>query len=235
VTEYHDQTLSAADLDGPPPWWGEEVQAGVDAAPVIAEVVLLDAERRPGVQAVPDEFTRNPETGEPEPAGPTREQAAQRLVAIAALEQLVRKLKAEHREQAASVYDKPHMKDPVMLDGRELGQARTDAVKAAWKVADAAAWATYVDKVYDDGMVEQITTVVDPELTKRALAGLTSGEWVTLDPDTGEVVDGPPPGLEYTPAGHKLVVTAAKDAAQQVTHLLGPVARQLGLPELEAD
>lgn len=163
-----------------------------------------------------------------------RELAAQRLVAIAALEQLVRKLKAEHREQAASVYDRAHMKDPVHLNGRELGQARTDAVKGGWKVADAAAWATYAASVYDDAMVEQVTTVVDPELTKRALAGLQSGEWETLNVD-GEVVDGPPPGLEYVPPGVKLVVTAAKDAAAQVTHLLGPVARQLGLPELEAE
>lgn len=164
-----------------------------------------------------------------------REQAAQRLVAIAALEQLVRKLKAEHREQAAGVYDRAHMKDPVLLDGRELGQARTDAVKGGWKVADAAAWATYVSKVYDDGMVEQVTTVVDPELTKRALAGLTSGDWVTLDLATGEEVDGPPPGLEYVPPGHKLVVVPAKDAAAQVAQMLGPVAQQLGLPELEAE
>lgn len=123
----------------------------------------------------------------------------------------------------------------MTLDGRELGQARTDAVKGGWKVADAAAWATYVSKVYDDGMVEQVTTVVDPELTKRALAGLASGDWVTLDLATGEEVDGPPPGLEYVPAGHKLVVTPAKDAAVQVAHLLGPVAGQLGLPELEAE
>lgn len=215
-----------------PPWWADEVQKVVEG-----EVMPPDVSGDP-FAIPPNRIDPEPPLPEPEPADPlppTREEAAQRLVVIAALEQLVKRLKAEHREQAADVYDKPHMKDPVTLDGRELGQARTDAVKGGWKVADAAAWATYVSKVYDDGMVEQVTTVVDPELTKRALAGLASGDWVTLDLATGEEVDGPPPGLEYVPAGHKLVVTPAKDAAVQVAHLLGPVAGQLGLPELEAE
>ena len=207
-----------------PPWWADEVQ-------VVVEGAVLPATPEPEPSPVGAEDDHE----ESVPAGLTRDQAAQRLVVIAALEQLVRKLKAEHREHAAGVYDRAHMKDPVLLDGRELGQARTDAVKGGWKVADAAAWATYVSKVYDDGMVEQVTTVVDPELTKRALAGLASGDWVTLDLATGEEVDGPPPGLEYVPAGHKLVVTPAKDAAAQVAQMLGPVAQQLGLPELEAD
>jgi hypothetical protein len=168
-----------------------------------------------------------------------REQAAQRLVAIAALEQLVRKLKAEHREQAASVYDKPHMKDPVMLDGRELGQARTDAVKAAGKVADAGKWLAYVTRYAPAHLVTETITTVDPTWQAHVLKQLLDlkGEAWFVDPDTGVDSQTPPPasGLEYTPAGHKLVVTAAKDAAQQVTHLLGPVARQLGLPELEAE
>lgn len=167
-----------------------------------------------------------------------RDQAAQRLVAIAALEQLVRKLKAEHREQAASVYDRPHMKDPVMLAGRELGQARTDAVKGGWKVKDAGKWLAYVTKTDPGAVVEVTTAAVDPTWQARVLADLnngTEGPW--LDLDTGEELDSPPAaaGLEYTPPGHKLVVVAAKDAAAQVTHLLGPAARQLGLPELEAD
>ena len=221
----------------PPPWWSEEVQTVVDAAPVIAEGVLLDAERNlpPTPEPEPDPVGAEDDHDESVTPGPTREQAAQRLVVIAALEQLVKRLKAEHREQAADVYDRAHMKDPVLLAGRELGQARTDAVKGGWKVADAAAWATYVSKVYDDGMVEQVTTVVDPELTKRALAGLAAGDWITLDPATGEELEGPPPGLEYVPASHKLVVTPAKDAAAQVAQMLGTVAGQLGLPELEAD
>ena len=179
--------------------------------------------------------TPAPEPAEAEVVLSPREEAAQRLVAIAALEQLVKRLKTEHREQAASVYDRAHMKDPVHLDGRELGQVRTDAVKGGWRVADAAAWATYVAKVYPDRMLEQVTTVVDPEMTKQALASVDAETWITLDLDTGEETAGPPPGIEQQPPGHKLVVTAAKDAAQQVTRLLGPAARQLGLPELEAD
>lgn len=163
-----------------------------------------------------------------------RELAAQRLVAIAALEQLVRKLKAEHREQAAGVYDRAHMKDPVLLAGRELGQARTDAVKGGWKVTDPGALAAWVTNEYPNLMVEQVTTVVSPDFIKMMLETMaaTGG---TVDPVTGEEAAGPPPGVTLVPASHKLVVVPAKDAAAQVTHLLGPVARQLGLPELEAE
>lgn len=224
-----DDARLTMDYTPPSAWWSEEVQQVVEGA-VLAPEAEPEAEPEWMAEA---RWKAAPPL--PEPAGPTREQAAQRLVVIAALEQLAKRLKAEHREHAAGVYDRPHMKDPVHLAGRELGQARTDAVKGGWRVADAAAWATYVSKVYEDGMVEQVTTVVDPELTKRALAGLASGDWVTLDPATGEELEGPPPGLEYVPAGHKLVVTPAKDAAVQVAHLLGPVAGQLGLPELEAE
>ena len=214
-----------------PPWWADEVQKVVEG-----EVMPPDVSGDP-FAIPPNRIDPEPPLPEPEPADPlppTREEAAQRLVVIAALEQLVKRLKAEHREQAAGVYDRAHMKDPVLLAGRELGQARTDAVKGGWKVTDPGALAAWVTNEYPDLMVEQVTTVVSPDFIKMMLETMaaTGG---TVDPVTGEEAAGPPPGVTLVPASHKLVVTAAKDAAQQVTHLFGTAARQLGLPELEAE
>lgn len=233
MSTYDDEGYLTGSFE-PPPWWGEEVQA------VVEGIVL-----QPPGEADPFEGREFPvadDTEEqPAPAEPQlspREQSARRLTAIAALEKLLAKLKAQ--EKGTGVWTGEGQKETVKLPtGEKLGHARTDAVKAAWTVADKGKWLAYVTRFAPAHLVEVTTTEVDPTWQAYVLKQLLdpkAEQWF-VDPDTGVDSQTPPPaaGLKFTPAGHKLVVVPDPGAAAAVEKFLGPVAQQLGLPELEAD
>lgn len=232
---YDDQTqLPNPDDFTPPPWWADEVQAVVsgvvDPDPVSEAAWKATEEAPPHIVAQSDDLS-------------PRERSARRLAAIAALEKLLAKLKAQEKA-ADGVWTRAGQKETVSLpDGTELGHVRTDKAGGAWKVADAGEWLAFVAKHHPDRVTTKTVQVVDPTYTRQVLASLNSmtggehpepiaaGEWA--DPDTGEVRTAPP-GLVYVPAGFTVVVVPDKGAPAAVERFLGPVAQQLGLPQLEA-
>ena len=158
-----------------------------------------------------------------------REQAAQRLLGLKALEKLLEVEIAAARAEALKVYTRAGQKDPIDLpDGARLGDVRVDKVKGGWKVTDPGALRAWVAKNRPDLIIEQVTTVVDPAWVTELLR--EAGE--ILDTETGEVF--PVPGVSLVPDGIKLVATPDKGAPTAVRTMLGPVAAQLGLREVEA-
>lgn len=221
--EYRDAVLASAAA-----WDAQADQLEAEAGPVLeGELVTQSDDYVAGKSgwAIVD----------PEPALSPREQSARRLVAIAALEKLLGKLKAQEKSDGA--WTRAGQKETVTLpDGQLLGNTRTDAVKGGWKVKDAGKWLAYVSKTDPDRIAEVTSKTVDPTWQARVLAAQdkgTAGPW--LDLETGEETDTPPAatGLEYVPAGYKIVTTPDKDAAAAVAEFLGPLTRRLGLPELD--
>ena len=162
-----------------------------------------------------------------------REQAARRLLALRALETLLKDTAARIRREDGAAFTKAGQREVAELpDGTPLGNVRADPGKAAgWAVVDAGRFLAFVQATCPDAVRVKVveTAEVDPEYVDLILADLEAGKPVARQ-DTGEVLQGPPPGVEFRPAGAPVLkVTGDKAAPAAVARLLGPTFAQLGI------
>lgn len=164
-----------------------------------------------------------------------REVAARRLLALRALEAVLAVEVKKARAEADALFVRAGQREPAELpDGTPLGNVRADkGTSGGWRVTDAGALRAWVETNVPGGIVEQVTTVVDPDLIESLVGGIYTwpdegeGNTATVNPATGEVID-VPPGVSYVKAGPpKLVVTGDKGAADAVRQWLAPALAQL--------
>lgn len=158
-----------------------------------------------------------------------REQAARRLLGVAALEKLLAAEKKALREEAALAFLKPGQREVAELpDGTPLGNVRLDKPTSGWKVTDTAAFERWVEDRHPEHMVSVSSVQVASSYTAAVLANPE-----TVDPHTGEILTAPP-GVTYVTGEPRLVVTCEKGAPEAVRAFLGAQASALGLRAVEA-
>lgn len=198
---------------------------------------LLQGEARERVERIlnsAQRVERNPDAEMTRVPDETPQKAvARRLLSIAAFEKVLAAEKADLRKLALEHFLEAGDVATVRLaDGTLLGKVRADkGTEAAWKVTDAGALRAWVEANAPGGIVEQVTTVVDPELVAELLGSVDAddlpGPPTTVNPATGEVVP-IPPGIAYVPAGPpKMVTTPDKGAPDALRRHLGDQGRAL--------
>lgn len=168
------------------------------------------------------------ETEAPVPDETPQKAVARRLLSIAALEKVLAAEKADLRKLALEHFPEAGDVATVRLaDGTLLGKVRADkGTEAGWKVTDAGALRAWVEANVPGGIVEQVTTVVDPEFVAELIGSMSAAE-EGVNPATGEVIPAPP-GIAYVQAGPpKMVTTPDKGAPDALRRALGDQGRAL--------
>lgn len=167
-----------------------------------------------------------------------REIAARRLLGLRALKTLIEAEETKARREAAAVFSRAGQREVAELpDGTSLGNVRADKGTAAtWKVTDAGRFLAWIEVECPWAVAEKVVTTreVDPEYVKDAMSdALRIGGFV--HPATGELMENPPPGVAFVPAGKpQIKVTGSPSAPEAVRALLGAQGAVLGLREVQA-
>lgn len=149
-----------------------------------------------------------------------REDATNELVALAAMEQIIRARKAELKAELAVEMPRPGTREVAELAGRITGAVNMVKASSTWAIVDPAAFLRWVKAHHPT----EVTEAVRESFAAKVMADLKSAR---PDPETGEIPC--PDGIVPKSGAPYLRVTTTPDAVTAVLEVLGVQAVPLGL------
>lgn len=158
----------------------------------------------------------------------TREELANRALALRALKELVVAEELRVRAEMAEAFTLPGQREVGTINGQKVGAVALINGTSSWVVDDSSAWLRWVEENHP----EEIVPTVRASFTAAMIAKLKKGD---PDESTGEVVS--PAGIVPKSSPPSLRVTPTKEAPGILLQAMGDAAVILGLAvsgELEA-